>query len=336
MKDQLNRGRKWLAITALALALGVTAHAQMFVYTNHNQGTFGRQNSTNLSRQYPSGAVGVDPLTGEMLVKAQVSVGSVTSTFPAGSTNATGALNLAPTNVIHAIIDSGATSGETTTLTNIYSRLANLISTNQQSHYALSNEVVLLKAEVSKLILTNAASLNEISNKLAGTLTTTGGGGSAGISNAITSFEIPITAVAYTAGQVAGGLCYWTNTGIAGKSVTLSQVWFTDRDNQKPNITLIPFSTHPAARAGDVAAYTNAQLPTMLGDMLYSVAPIRILSADWTTFNDAGVSKAFVSVPNLGRDWVAQSNNVPFLVIIDSAATYTQVTNLVIGASFQK
>lgn len=208
-------------------------------------------------------------------------------------------------------IMAGATSGETVTLTNILAQLTASVLTNQQS-------------------------LNVLSNQLAGTLTTTSSGGSGGISNAITSFALPITAVAYTAGQVAGGLNYFTNTGIAGKSTTFSLLGFTDYDNQKPNMTVVPFFVHPAARAGGVAAYTNAQLPTMLGDMLYSVPPIRILSSDWTTFNDAGTSRAFVSVPNLGRDFVAESNNVPFIVILDSATTYTQTTNLVISASFQK
>lgn len=142
------------------------------------------------------------------------------------------------------------------------------------------------------------------------------------------STEIPIkvtlyptiTAGAYSAGDVVGGLLSFAFASGRGASGIVRDVRIADDDDEKAACKLWLFERQPTAFA-DNAAFA----PTM-ADLKYCAGVIAIAAADYTTVN----SNAWAGIHEIGYDFTIEQGTLYGYLVCDATQSFTAATDLAI------
>jgi hypothetical protein len=137
---------------------------------------------------------------------------------------------------------------------------------------------------------------------------------------------VSVSTTAYAAGDVVGGVLTLTNVlSPTCFSSYLNSLMIIDRDNQKPNLSILLFNANPVN-----GAYSDNGPISLAGDDTNLVAQIDTDDFTWRTLN----TKAALNATNLGRDVSGAGANLWAVIVTRGAATYTQTTNLVVKFGF--
>lgn len=126
-----------------------------------------------------------------------------------------------------------------------------------------------------------------------------------------------ITAGAYSAGDVVGGLLTFTLQSGSGVFL-LKSVRIVDDDNEKAASHLYLFNSEPTTIADN-----GAFAPTV-ADLKKMVANIAIAAADFSTLN----SNAVALIEDLTAMFKSDTGKVYGYLVCDATPTYTAVTDL--------
>lgn len=128
-----------------------------------------------------------------------------------------------------------------------------------------------------------------------------------------------VQAAAYSIGHTIGGKLTLANAQrVAGKGVVLQNILILDRSNTKPTGDLLFFDADPTA-----ATITDRAPFVASTDDLKIVARIPVGSGDWKTIN----SKAYCTLPNLGREIETVGTTLYAAFVIDAAVTLLTVAD---------
>ncbi len=133
-----------------------------------------------------------------------------------------------------------------------------------------------------------------------------------------------LSATAYSANDVVGTVLTLTNA-IPNKVGFLENLLIIDRDNQKPNLSILLFNTQPAT-----GTYTDNAVLALATDHTNLIAQVDTDDASWRTLG----TNAILNLVCLDRLTVGASTNLWAVVVTRSTPTYTQATNLAVKFGF--
>ena len=132
------------------------------------------------------------------------------------------------------------------------------------------------------------------------------------------SVALTITAGAYSANDVVGGLLSFAVADTNGASGIIRGLRLTDGDNEKAACKLWLFSSAPSTIAD------NAAFAPSVADLQKCLGYLTIAAADYTTVN----SNALAVVDELSFDFSTANGTVYGYLVCDATPTYTATTDL--------
>lgn len=133
-----------------------------------------------------------------------------------------------------------------------------------------------------------------------------------------------ITAGAYSAGDVVGGLLTFPIASDRGASGMVRSVRIADNDNEKAACTLWLFERTPTTFAD------NAAFAPTYTDLKYCAAVLSIGASDYTT---AG-TRAMAALHDRGADFAIEQGNLYGYLVCTATPTYTTTSDLAITLTF--
>lgn len=151
--------------------------------------------------------------------------------------------------------------------------------------------------------------------------------GAVGGNTAIVAPTITVTAGAYTANDVVGGVVTLTGAArVSGTATTLTRLSLMDAANQKAQLEILFFNANPSA-----STFTNDAAPVIhANDIAKYVGRVTVYASDYVTIN----SKALVCLANIGLAMKPVSADLYMVICTPGTPTYAATSDLTMSLAF--